>query len=198
MPVGLVCPSCRKPATFHRTPVATCPECGAEYPPELRGSAEASLARQAAARPLLLTIGLYLSAFAGVITSIFLVLAPLDIGSYSINDQPVTGPEFLRRVGLGYGLAGVACLAIAFGLYRERTWARVLMLLYWVVLGATMFGLALADTSLGNAVVVTVFGAGLPFAVAYWYLYSKESVVAYYRALQQEESAREAMPQRAA
>jgi hypothetical protein len=134
----------------------------------------------------------------GLLTVVFLVLAPLNIGTYTINGEPVTGPEFLRRVGLGYGLAGVACIVIAFGLYREQPWTRVLMLLYWIVLGATMLGLTLADSSIGNAIVVTVFGAGVPLVVAYWYLYSKENVVAYYRALEQEQDARRGTAPRAA
>jgi hypothetical protein len=68
------------------------------------------------------------SLFAAGIFFLLLISAPFDVGSYSINGEPVSGPEFLRRAGWLFGVVAVVLGAIGIGLLLERPWSRQLML----------------------------------------------------------------------
>jgi len=194
MPVGLVCPRCSVATTFHRAPVTACPSCQASFPEELRLSAEANLARQRAIRPTLLTIGLYGSGFVGGLTLLLLSLAPFNIGSFSINGEAVTGPEFLRSAGVAFGAAGALCVAISYGLWKERSWTRELMILFWVVIDAFLITDAMKYPSGDLGLVGTSFYAAIYLVVSGWYLYFRKSVVEYYAALRLAEQARAVSP----
>jgi hypothetical protein len=174
-----------------RAPVSVCPNCQSAWPEPLRLSVEASLARQKAERPLLLTIGMYVSPGLGAFVLLQLLLAPFNAGSYSINGESVTGFYFLEHAGLFFAVIAASCLAAAYGIWRGRTWSRWVMLGFWVaqVAGAIGFGLA-ADSIPGAASAVA--GLLLPILAAWWYLFEKENVVEYYRALEKENQAREA------
>lgn len=183
MSVSLLCPNCSAATTFHRPPVTACPACQAPFPDSLRGPAEASLAREKAPRPLLLTLGIYGSAFFAGVSALFLILAPFNIGSYSIGDRAVTGPEFLRQVGATFGVAGALCAAISYGLWRERSWTRPLMLLFWVVLDITLITQAVKYPAPDLGPVGATFFSAVYVLVSAWYLYGRASVNAYYAAL---------------
>jgi hypothetical protein len=146
----------------------------------VRGAAEQALLRDQAPKPALLALGQWCALLAGAMFLLFLVLAPFDLASYSIEGEPVSGSEFLRRAGFGFGLLGGIQLAIGVGLMRDRPWARPLMLYYWLavlVTGVSVSGLQPA------ALVAYALSAAIPGAIAAWYLYGKANVVAYFEAL---------------
>jgi len=124
------------------------------------------------------------SAFFGAVVCLFMLLAPFNIGTYSINDGQLSGPEFLRRVGVGFGAIGLICILISFALWRERSWARPMMLLFWVVLNAMTIGLELNGPQ--EQLGFMIFFVIVQLAFASWYLYGKKSVQAYYRVLNQQ------------
>jgi hypothetical protein len=120
-----------------------------------------------------------MSAFAGAMFLILLATAPFNIGSYTINDEPVTGPEFFRHAGFSFGLIGILLVSIAVGLWREREWVRPLMLLYWGAVPLSILaGTGWEVSDLIGSLVVTALGAGC----AAWYLYARPNVRAYFEA----------------
>ena len=131
--------------------------------------------------PGLLLLGRFGSVLAGGIFLVLLLLAPWDIGSYSINNEPVSGPEFLRRGGVAWGVVTIDLLATAYALWTEQWWSRWTMLAYWVIVAVTTWTLR-ENTMDGVAGVLSflVFGCG----PAVWYLFAKENVVRYFEMLE--------------
>jgi len=113
---------------------------------------------------------------------LFLLLAPFDIGTYSIEGETVSGPEFLRTAGWLMAIATVLCLSIAYALWRDRSWSRPLMILYWVVTGLAV----LVWSREFNCAVVEMF---IFAALAAWYLYGNHNAAAYYRLIMRTEDA---------
>jgi hypothetical protein len=180
MSTSLLCPACATPATFRRTPIEACPSCGAAYPVALRSAGELALSRELNPRPGLLTIGLYLSAFMGGVMLLALGLAPFDLVSYSINSQPVSGPEFLQRAGVLWSALGIVNLMIAYGLWNERDWTRIAIMFWWLSAAILSVVMAVqAGLSASSSIIQSLIGA----AVAAWYLFVRPNVNEYYRFL---------------
>ena len=196
MSVAVICPRCTKAATLYGSPASVCPNCGVSFPEDLRLSIEANLAREKAPRPLLLTLGMFGSAFFGPVVCLFMVLAPFNIGTYSIDNEQIRGPEFLRRAGVGFGSMGLICILISYALWRERSWARPLMLLFWGV----AYSMTIVSEVKGppGQLGITIFFAAALLAVAAWYLYGKKSVKAYYGALNQQKVGQSILERRGA
>src|SRR2546429_1812971 len=117
MPVSLICPSCGTAATFQRSPVTTCPNCQASFPAALRQPAEASLLRQNAPRPTLLTVGLYFAPGFGAMCFLGVLAAATNARfvKFTVNGEAVTGHEFFATARAGIGGIGVPALAVALG-----------------------------------------------------------------------------------
>lgn len=188
MSVSVICPSCGTPATLLRAPVSVCPQCQTAWPEPLRLSAEAALARDKVGRPLLLTIGLYVAPAVGGLTLLFTLSALFNAGTYSINDEPVTGMQFLLGGGLLFGLGGAASVAAAYAIWQERSWSRWAMVGFWVAQLAGGIGVGWASSGAGGA-AGAVASLLLPMVLAAWYLFDKENVLEYYRALAKGEAA---------
>lgn len=187
MSVQVLCASCGFVAEFHQPPVTACARCHAALPEALRLATERALAREQAPRPLLLTLGQWGSLFAGPMFLLFLFLAPFDVGTYTVGDEVVSGPEFLRRGGWMFAVIGGLLLAIGVGLWRERAWVRPLMVVYWLSLALLAF--TDADGGAGDAVAAIAF-AVLWAGIAAWYVYRKPNVRAYFAARAARESDR--------
>lgn len=181
MSVILQCPNCHQTAQFYRRPIENCPRCQAPYPGVIRQPAESALQRDLAPKPALLLLGQIVTTFGGGVFLLLLVLAPFNAASYSINGQPLSGHEFLRAGG-GYtfALIGIWLTAIAVGLWRERAWARPFMLAYWPITEALVVAQSWHEPDFVTSVVSTGLFTIAGFAVAAWYLYDKENVVAYF------------------
>jgi len=115
-------------------------------------------------------------------TILTFIFAPLNIGSYSINNIPVTGPQFLRQAGWLFGAAGVVCIAVSYGLFKERIWTRPLMLSYWTLLGAHLLGDAFGRKSTEDVIGALLFTC-VTLGSASAYLYLRKSVRDYYRTI---------------
>ena len=190
MSVSLICPSCGTASALYRAPISVCPQCQAAWPEALRQSAEAALARERVGRPLLLTIGMYVAPGFGGLFLLLVLLAPFNAATYTINGEQVSGMEFLRGGGLLFGLAGAAAVAAAYGIWRERSWSRWAMGGFWVAQLGGGIGVGWADSGLGGS-VKAIGSLLLPILLAWWYLFDKENVVDYYRALEKVEAAEE-------
>lgn len=183
MSVGLVCPACSSGVNFIRPPVLVCPSCGGEFPDQLRSTAEATLRRQEAPRPLFLSIGVYGSGALAIALLGSVLGAPLNVLNYTVNGEPVSGLQFLRAAGFELGVLGLVSAGICYGLWKERTWSRPLMVFFWVFLTAIQVGVALgSDERITNVTAALLAGAIMLGPVAA-YLYFKNNVVEYYRAL---------------
>lgn len=179
MSVQVLCPKCSTVAEWHRPPVTVCGACQSQYPDALRENAERALRRSAAPMPALVAVGGVGSALVGGLFVAFLILAPFNVGSYTINGQPVSGPEFLRQAGVSFALVGLVLLGIAIGIWREQSWARPLMLSYWIAVPlAAIAGIGWDWTDLVGVVVTSALSA----AIAAWYLYGRANVRAYFEA----------------
>ena len=181
MSVQVLCPSCATVVELHRPPVTDCPHCHTSYPETLRGTATQALRHSAAPKPALLQLGQWFSLLSGAVFLLLLLLAPFDLASYSIEGEPVSGLEFLRRGGIAFALIGGTLLAIGVGLLRDRAWARPLMMFYWLASGVSLLSVSGFEVASALAGVLT---SAIPAAVAWWYLYAKEDVVAYFEARQ--------------
>jgi len=181
--VQVLCPSCGEVTPFHRPPVTDCPHCHVPLPEPVRAAATRALAIEEAPKPALLMLGQIFSLLGGAVFVVLLIAAPFNAGSYSINGEAVTGPEFLRRVGLTWGVMGVLLASIGVGLLRDAPWSRPLMIIYWLAVGVSMAftgGTSAGDTFAG--VLTSLVAAG----IAYWYLYVKPNVRAYYESRDRE------------
>ena len=184
MSTTVICPHCTRPAEFRFLPADECPLCGASLPEELRSVVEAAIRKEKPRKPALLVVGMVGSAMFSGLCAIFLVLAPFDIGSYTINGEPVTGPEFLRRAGFLFFGGAAICGAVSYGLAKDRSWTRPLMLAYWIVIAVG--SLALGEAS---SVACSILTALCALTIAGLYLYAKDSVTDYYEATRHHEKA---------
>ena len=105
-------------------------------------------------------------------------------GPFEFNGAPVSRGEFLRRLpplALGFGALVAYFGAVALGVWRERTWVRPAVLIFWLAVSAVlvaqgiMGAIGLAEALVWPAVYLGFVG---------WYFYAKPNVVAYYRALE--------------
>jgi hypothetical protein len=167
-----------------------CPNCQASFPQPLRQSAEASLLKQKAPRPILLTIGLYLAPTFGVACLLTVLAAALNARfvKFTINGDAVTGHEFLHTGGPAFFVLGVLALAIAYSIWQERSWTRWLILGFWAAGLAVNVGLGWADSGARGA-VSAIAGLAVLLLLVGWYLFGKESVVEYFHALERQEAA---------
>ena len=191
MSVSLICPICGSPATIHKPPVTVCPNCQAAWPEALRLSAEATLEREKIGRPLLLTIGMYVAPAFGGLFLLLVLLAPFGAASYTIDNELVTGFEFLRRAGIYYALIGGSAVAAAYAIWRERSWSRWAMVFFWLAQVAAAIGFGWADSGVAG-VAAGLASLLIIVVLVWWYLFDKENVVAYYRSLEKAEAAEEA------
>jgi hypothetical protein len=188
MSVSLICPSCGTPVTIHRAPVSVCHNCQAAFPEALRLSAEAALAREKIGRPLLLTIGMYVAPTFGGFVLLFTLLAPLNVGHYTLNGEVVTGLEFLKHAGLLFIALGATALAAAYAIWKEHSWSRWAIMAFWLAQLAGALGTGWSDSGVAGA-AGAVASLLLALVLVGWYLFGKENVVEYYRALAKGEAA---------
>ena len=145
--------------------------------------------------PLLLLCGFGLSAFFSVLGTIAFTLMAITLpfsSSYSINDHPATRAEFLRfswPIFVAFPPLLLLFGTIAYALWRERPWSRRLMLAFWGVNVVAGVGMALSTFAQEPGAWASVFLYLLLLVVAWWYLYRKPGVVAYYRLLEEQASA---------
>ena len=150
----------------------------------MRVPAERSLRRSRTSTPSLLVIGQLGTTFAGGLFLLLFVVALFGRGTFSINNEPVSSSEFLRRAGAAWLIITASMLAIAYGLWRERSWARPLMVAWWangivIPIFLSLHGewpIADAVWSGAQCLIASV--------LAYLYLYRKDNVVAYFEALE--------------
>lgn len=128
-------------------------------------------------RPTLLNVGMWASATFGVLLLLSLLLAPLNIATYSVNDEAVTGPEFLRAAGISVLVIAAFLIAISITLFVSAESSRYLMLLFWPAM--SLVGVITSRTMEADYDCTWV----LATPVAVWYLFFRKNVVAYYDAI---------------
>ena len=75
-----------------------------------------------APKPALLILGQILALVGAALVLLWLIAAPFtDVWAYTINDHPVSGPEFLRRVGWIYATTCTLVAVIGVGLGSGRS-----------------------------------------------------------------------------
>ncbi len=181
--VRVVCPACGADKKFSSAPIDRCRSCGAEYPVELRQSAEASLARQKAPRPALLTVGMYISGALGVSCLLGMACAAVDVGQFYLNNVQVSGPQFLAVAGLPLTVIGLTALGIAYSLFRNWWASRLLIVIACTadVLIAVVAALVIAEHP-WRAVVQTLVPGTIVVGPIAAYLFFNRKVAAYYDA----------------
>jgi len=136
------------------------------------------------AMPWLMFAGIWLSAFFLFILILFIPLAALGQGTYTINNRYVSGPYFLTHA---YPILFPFMLlvgALAYGYWTERLWARPLPIFFWLGIDVLLlWGILTGDDTradnLGTAIWGVLFVVG-----AIWYCFYKRSVANYYLALE--------------
>ena len=188
MSVHFVCPACGASTRVSAPVPEECYHCRVRLPATLWASLSAEAEREAIPMPGPLQLGRLGSSIAGGMFLILLLLAPWDAGSYTINNESVSGPEFLRRAGVAWGAIALDLVATAYALWTEQWWSRWTMMAYWVLSAAAMWSLSATPLEgLGSAFSVLLF-FGAP---AGFYLFGKENVVRYYQMLERQADAAE-------
>jgi len=139
--------------------------------------------------PFLLMVGMGLTAFFSsvwVLASVLMIIMLPFGGTYTFNGQPVAKGDFLKVAALpvlAVGAAGVLLASIAYALWAERPISRTLMMVFWAVIGL-ISAISLAWDGEVGAMLGVVAEIGVTTAVAYWYLYAKPNVKAYFATLE--------------
>lgn len=195
MSVHFICPSCGGSSRVSAPVPELCRLCQAPLPAPLWATLNAEAEREAVQLPTLLMLGRFGTTFMGGIFLLFLLLAPWDIGTYSIGEEVVSGPEFLRRAGVAWGVIAISLLVTAYALWTDRWWSRWMMMIYWVLVTAAAVSL---NPDRMEGVISGVIFLACCGAPAAWYLFAKENVVAYYRMLEREADRESAAPEKPA
>lgn len=187
MTVNIDCPHCGKLQLHRDLPLDACPTCGAPYPTKLRTTHAAALLLQQAPRPGVLTLGMYVSLILVGLAVVGAIAASLDFGTYTVNGQPVSGPEFLRWAGLSTALSTAALfgllLWVGMGLRWNKPWTRRVMVGFWAAAYVSEIVGAFSDPEPWSALFVGVLGWTVLAGPAVLYLYWNKRVRAYYAAL---------------
>ena len=145
--------------------------------------------------PLLLLCGFGLSAFFSVLGTIAFTVMVITLpfsSSYSIDGHPATRAEFLHfswPLFVVFPPVLLLFATIAYALWRERPWSRRLMLAFWGVNVVAGIGMALSTFAQESGAWASVFLYLVLLVVAWWYLYRKRNVAAYYRLLEEQATA---------
>ncbi len=137
------------------------------------------------AMPLLMRAGIVLSTLFAGVWLLFVPFAALDLGTYSIDEQQVTGQYFLVHAYPILAPFIVLLLALAYGYWTERLWARPLPLIFWFAVDLVLLYQVVAGfVGTGEAVTYALW-AVVYLGAAWWYCYQKAAVVRYYKALEE-------------
>ena len=178
MSIQVLCPSCTRVTELYRPPVTACPVCHQEYPEELKVATDRALRTASAPKPALLVLGQAFSLIGGLVFLVVLVSAPFDAGTYHIGDEPVSGPEFMKRAGWIFGVVGALWIAIGLLLIRDVPAARPLMLSYWLL--SPLVLVATAESGGSEEVLSLLLVSAVAAGISWWYLYRKPNVAAYF------------------
>lgn len=130
----------------------------------------------------MLTLLAVFLAFFAAISLLVIMAATFGNGPYSINGEPAIRSDYLQ-VMLPFIPASAAAAIASFGLWKERLWARPLLLGFYTVAG---FGSALMPLWIeapGVTVATGLLFSGILVGFLGWYLYRKQNVVRYYQTL---------------
>lgn len=128
--------------------------------------------------PLLLRVGMVGSVFLSVV--LFIGWVALVLGQSSvfwINHEQVSRIQFLSGGGYVLFLLPLLLGGIGYGLWKERAWARPLMVFFWLILVTP----SVISLLLGGGDKKSHLGALACLLIVVWYLYFKRNVVSYYR-----------------
>jgi hypothetical protein len=100
---------------------------------------------------------MYFSAATGSLIFLALLAATCNTGTFTINDEKVSGGEFFRYVGLQGATIGVLLLLIAYGLWQERSWTRPLMMVFWFACTVFLLFAELRNRTIASAVATALF-----------------------------------------
>jgi len=149
---------------------------------------------QSPERPILITVGMYASGAFGALCLLALPLAAIGIGQYSIDEEQVSPNDFLIHAGPIFAIIGGILVVISFAIASRKEWSRSLMMIFWLATtasAATRTFVQINAVSREAAVIAALFASCpslIAVAVAWWYLYRKPNVVAYYASLEPRES----------
>jgi hypothetical protein len=139
--------------------------------------------------PFLLLCGMGFGAFFAAVALLvvggMLVMLPFS-SDYTVNAVPVTRAEFMQKswpLLVGFPVAAGCALAIVYALWRELPWSRRAIISYWVVSLVPVCLMAITSGKTADLVESVVMFGGV-IGLLSWYLYRKQSVRAYYSALE--------------
>lgn len=170
-----VCRRCGAPLGNQGAGLPACGACGALLAEETPA---------AAGRPpllILLTVFLaFLALFGAIITLITLFMPGNE--DYLVDNQLATKGDFLVKM-LPSVFRFLVAAPIAYGLWRERTWARPILLAFAGVSELGKYLLPGWREAPPGVIVPRLVVSGIVIGLLGWYLYRKRNVVDYYNAL---------------
>ena len=135
-------------------------------------------------------VSVLLGVFTGLASLAFLMVATVGAGPYIVQGATVSRAEFMAfavPVLLGETVLSIMSIAVAWGLFRRRYWARPLMVglgaaaMLFSLLAGTLVGLPMKQVLFG-----TVSGA-VGVLILWWTLYRRDDMVDWFEALREAE-----------
>lgn len=197
MGVVVSCPVCHEAREYRRKNLGRCIVCGAEFSDAVRDEAARALRRK---RPVLVTFFGIFSAFYAGIGALMELIALVGGGTYTIDGAPASKQSFLLAT-FPLVVIMVAAGIPAYGLLRERSWGRHLLLAFCALAGIVAvwmpsnLNVDVSASSVATGAATGTSGADVWSGIIMilvlvgfvgWYFYKKSNVVAYYRELKAE------------
>ncbi len=180
MAIQVLCPSCKAVSSIAAPNATECPVCHVGYPDDLRESLVLAIRDEEIEPPGPIVFGQWACGIGGILLLFFMLLTPFDIGTYTVNDHRVSGPEFIRIVGVPWAVSAAVLLLIFVGLWRQRAWSRPFIVAFCPLSGGlfatTAYGMG---GTTGDAIVVLV-STLIPAGFFAWYLYGTRRPAEYF------------------
>lgn len=122
----------------------------------------------------------FLALFGAIITLITLVMPGNE--DYLVDNQIATKSDFMVKM-LPSMFRFLVAAPIAYGLWKERTWARPMLLAFFGIPELGKYLLPAWRDAPPGVIVLRLVISAIAIGLLGWYLYRKRNVVHYYKAL---------------
>jgi hypothetical protein len=178
MSAVLVCPNCNATASPSTADQPACSVCGTPFPGPISSFDKRTEERQRPFLILLLMVFLAFFALFGALITLITLMVPGSEG-YLVDNQLATKDDFLLKMVPSI-LRFLAAAPIAYGLWKERGWARPMLLAFFAIPELGKYLLPGWREAPASAIIPRLLLSMALVGFLGWYLYRKRSVIDYY------------------
>jgi hypothetical protein len=174
------CPDCGATTRQEGMDPPACSGCGKVFPDRSGEAGEKGEDGRPALLMFLMIFLFFFALFGGMISFITFMMPGSD--DYLVDNQLATKNEFLLNM-LPSMLRFLSAGPIAYGLWKERIWARPLLIAFVGIYELGKFLLPGWREAPAEVIVPRFILSGVIVGLLAWYLYKKQNVVRYYQTL---------------